>query len=292
LVELQARFDEEANITWARALEKVGAHVVYGLVGYKTHCKVCLVVRQEADGIRRYCHLATGNYNARTAGVYSDLGLFTCRETFGEDLTELFNLLTGYTRPQKFNHLLLAPIGLRDYFLAQIRKEADHARAGRPARVITKVNSLIDAELIEELYLASQAGVQIDLLVRGMCSLRPGVAGISERIHVLSTIDRYLEHARIFCFHNNGEPLYLLASADWMPRNFDRRVEIAFPVLEPVLQNRIKEILEIQIADNIKGWRMQSDGRYLRAPTDDKAPLRSQERLYELIAAGRGESVA
>ena len=292
LVELQARFDEEANITWARALEKVGAHVVYGLVGYKTHCKVCLVVRQEADGIRRYCHLATGNYNARTAGVYSDLGLFTCRETFGEDLTELFNLLTGYTRPQKFNHLLLAPIGLRDYFLAQIRKEADHARAGRSARVIVKVNSLIDADLIEELYSASQAGVQIDLLVRGMCSLRPGVAGISERIHVLSTIDRYLEHARIFCFHNNGEPLYLLASADWMPRNFDRRVEIAFPVLEPVLQTRIKEILEIQLADNIKGWRMQSDGRYLRAPTDEKAPHRSQERLYELIAAGRGESVA
>ena len=188
--------------------------------------------------------------------------------------------------------MLLAPIGLRDYFLAQIRKEADHARAGRPARVIVKVNSLIDPEVIEELYRASQAGVQIDLLVRGMCSLRPGVAGISERIHVLSTIDRYLEHARIFCFHNNGEPLYLLASADWMPRNFDRRVEIAFPVLEPVLQNRIKEILEIQLADNIKGWRMQSDGRYLRAPTDDKAPHRSQERLYELIAAGRGESVA
>jgi polyphosphate kinase len=292
LVELQARFDEEANITWARALEKVGAHVVYGLVGYKTHCKICLVVRQESDGIRRYCHLATGNYNARTAGVYSDLGLFTCGETFGEDLTELFNLLTGYTRPQKFNHLLLAPIGLRDYFIAQIRKEADHARAGRSARVITKVNSLIDAEVIEELYLASQAGVQIDLLVRGMCSLRPGVAGISERIHVLSTIDRYLEHARIFCFHNNGEPLYLLASADWMPRNFDRRVEIAFPVLDPVLQTRIKEILEIQLADNIKAWRMQSDGRYLRASTDDKTPHRSQERLYEMIAAGRGESVA
>ena len=216
LVELQARFDEEANITWARALEKVGAHVVYGLVGYKTHCKVCLIVRQEADGIRRYCHLATGNYNARTAGVYSDLGLFTCRETFGEDLTELFNLLTGYTRPQKFNHLLLAPIGLRDYFLAQIRKEADHARAGRPARVIVKVNSLIDPEVIEELYRASQAGVQIDLLVRGMCSLRPGVAGISERIRVLSIIDRYLEHARVFYFQNNGEPVYLLASADWM----------------------------------------------------------------------------
>src|SRR5580765_161309 len=279
LVELQARFDEEANITWARALEEVGAHVVYGLVGYKTHCKVCLVVRQEVDGIRRYCHLATGNYNVRTAGVYSDLGLFTCRETFGEDLTELFNLLTGYTRPQKFNHLLLAPIGLRDYFLAQIRKEADHARAGRPARVIVKVNSLIDPEVIEELYRASQAGVQIDLLVRGMCSLRPGVAGISERIRVLSIVDRYLEHARVFYFQNGGEPVYLLASADWMQRNFDRRVEIAFPIIEPALQNRLKEILETQLADNVKGWWMQSDGNYLRARTTDGTPLRSQERL-------------
>jgi len=285
LVELQARFDEEANITWARALEKVGAHVVYGLVGYKTHCKVCLIVRQEVDGIRRYCHLATGNYNARTAGVYSDLGLFTCRKTFGEDLTELFNLLTGYTRPQKFNHLLLAPIGLRDYFLAQIRKEADHARAGRPARVIVKVNSLIDPEVIEELYRASQAGVQIDLLVRGMCSLRPGVAGISERIRVLSIVDRYLEHARVFYFQNGGEPVYLLASADWMQRNFDRRVEIAFPIIEPALQNRLKEILETQLADNVKGWWMQSDGNYLRARTTDGTPLRSQERLYQVVAS-------
>ena len=285
LVELQARFDEEANITWARALEKVGAHVVYGLVGYKTHCKVCLIVRQEVDGIRRYCHLATGNYNARTASVYSDLGLFTCRKTFGEDLTELFNLLTGYTRPQKFNHLLLAPIGMRDYFLAQIRKEADHARAGRPARVIVKVNSLIDPEVIEELYRASQAGVQIDLLVRGMCSLRPGVAGISERIRVLSIVDRYLEHARVFYFQNGGEPVYLLASADWMQRNFDRRVEIAFPIIEPALQNRLKEILETQLADNVKGWWMQSDGNYLRARTTDGTPLRSQERLYQVVAS-------
>jgi polyphosphate kinase len=244
-----------------------------------------LIVRQEVDGIRRYCHLATGNYNARTASVYSDLGLFTCRKTFGEDLTELFNLLTGYTRPQKFNHLLLAPVGLRDYFLAQIRKEADHARAGRPARVIVKVNSLIDPEVIEELYRASQAGVQIDLLVRGMCSLRPGVAGISERIRVLSIVDRYLEHARVFYFQNGGEPVYLLASADWMQRNFDRRVEIAFPIIEPALQNRLKEILETQLADNVKGWWMQSDGNYLRARTTDGTPLRSQERLYQVVAS-------
>src|SRR5215510_6743327 len=200
LVELQARFDEEANIGWARALEGVGAHVVYGLVGYKTHCKACLVVREEADGIQRYCHVATGNYNVRTAGVYSDLGLFTCRETFGQDLTELFNLLTGYTRPQKFNHLLLAPIALREHFLGQIRKETELARAGQAARIIAKINSLIDPALIEALYLAGQAGVQIDLLVRGMCSLRPGVEGLSERIRVTSIVDRFLEHSRVFSF--------------------------------------------------------------------------------------------
>ena len=285
LVELQARFDEEANITWARALEEVGAHVVYGLVGYKTHCKVCLVVRQEADGIRRYCHLATGNYNTRTAGVYSDIGLFTCRETFGQDLTELFNLLTGYTRPQRFNHLVLAPLGLRESFLSHIRKEAEHARAGKPARLIAKVNSLIDPSIIEELYLAAEAGVQIDLIVRGMCSLRPGVPGLSERIRVISVVDRYLEHARIFYFQNGGEPIYLLASADWMLRNFDRRVEIAFPVIEPALQNHLKEILETQLADNVKGWHMHSDGRYGRAGAKDQIPLRSQERLYNLVAA-------
>ena len=202
LVELQARFDEEANITWARALEEVGAHVVYGMVGYKTHCKVCLVVRQEADGIRRYCHLATGNYNVRTSGIYSDLGLFTCRKDFGEDLTELFNLLTGYTRPQKFHHLLLAPMGLREHFIGCIRREVEHARGGHPSRIIAKINSLIDPAIIEELYLASQAGVDIHLIVRGMCSLRPGLSGTSERIRVLSIVDRYLEHARIFFFQN------------------------------------------------------------------------------------------
>ncbi len=269
LVELQARFDEEANITWARALEKVGAHVVYGMVGYKTHCKICLVVRQEADDIRRYCHLATGNYNVRTAGVYSDLGLFTCRDAFGQDLTELFNLITGYTRPQKFNHLLLAPVALREQFLARIRKEADHARTGQPASIIAKVNSLIDPAVIDELYMASQAGVQIELLVRGMCSLRPGLPGISERIRVLSIVDRYLEHARIFYFQNGGEPIFLLASADWMQRNFDQRVEIAFPILDPVLQKRLKDILDTQLCDNIKGWWMHPDGSYLRTPTDD-----------------------
>jgi polyphosphate kinase len=292
LVELQARFDEEANITWARALEEVGAHVVYGLVGYKTHCKVCLVVRQETDGIRRYCHLATGNYNVRTSGVYSDLGLFTCRETFAEDLTELFNLLTGYTRPQKFHHLLLAPTGLRDYFMACIRKEAELARAGQPARIVAKVNSLVDPAIIEELYLASQAGVQIDLIVRGMCSIRPGVPGLSEHIRVLSIVDRYLEHARIFYFQNGGSPTCLLASADWMQRNFDHRVEIAFPVIDPQLQAKLKEILEIQLGDTAKGWFMQSDGGYTRSRSDGGSHSRCQERLYENLQAEHARPVA
>ena len=288
LVELQARFDEEANITWARALEEVGAHVVYGLVGYKTHCKVCLVVRQEADGIRRYCHLATGNYNVRTSGVYSDLGLFTCRETFGEDLTELFNLLTGYTRPQKFHHLLLAPMDLRDNFIDCIRREAEHARAGQPASIIAKVNSLIDPAIIEDLYVASQAGVHIDLIVRGMCSLRPGVSGISERIRVLSIVDRYLEHARIFYFQNGGNPSCWLASADWMQRNFDRRVEIAFPVIDLQLQAKLRQILEIQLGDTVKGWSMQSDGTYVRTRNDGLSSIRCQEQLYEIIRSENG----
>ena len=288
LVELQARFDEEANITWARALEEVGAHVVYGLVGYKTHCKVCLVVRQEADGIRRYCHLATGNYNVRTSGVYSDLGLFTCRETFGEDLTELFNLLTGYTRPQKFHHLLLAPTGLRDNFIDCIRREAEHARAGQPASIIAKVNSLIDPAIIEDLYVASQAGVHIDLIVRGMCSLRPGVPGTSERIRVLSIVDRYLEHARIFYFQNGGNPSCWLASADWMQRNFDRRVEIAFPVIDLQLQAKLRQILEIQLGDTVKGWWMQPDGTYVRTRNDGLSSIRCQEQLYEIIQSENG----
>ena len=292
LVELQARFDEEANITWARALEEVGAHVVYGLVGYKTHCKICLVVRQEADGIRRYCHLATGNYNVRTSGVYSDLGLFTCRESFGEDLTELFNLLTGYTRPQKFHHLALAPMSLRQHFIRLIRQEAEQARAGQPARIIAKVNSLIDGAVIEQLYLASQAGVQIDLIVRGMCSLRPGLRGVSEGIRVVSIIDRYLEHARIFYFHNGGNPTFLLASADWMPRNFDRRIEIAFPVMEPQLQTRLKDILELQLADTVKGWWMQPDGSYVRSRNQDLPALRFQERCYEILQAENSSSSA
>jgi polyphosphate kinase len=285
LVELRARFDEEANIRWARALEEVGAHVVYGLVGYKTHCKACLVVRQDADGIRRYCHLATGNYNVRTGGLYSDLGLFTCRESFGEDLTELFNLLTGYTHPRGFNHLIVAPFQLRDAVIERIRREAEHARAGRPARLIAKMNSLVDAKLIEELYAASQAGVETDLIVRGICCLRPGVPGLSDRIRAISIIDRFLEHARIFYFGNDGTPEYLLASADWMPRNLDRRVEVAFPILDPRLQAQIRQILDVQLADTVKAREILPDGRSRRIGREGGPPLRSQERLYELVGA-------
>jgi len=258
------------------------------MVGYKTHCKVCLVVRQEADGIRRYCHLATGNYNVRTSGVYSDIGLFSCRETFGEDLTELFNLLTGYTRPQKFHRLVLAPMGLREHFIDCIRREVEHARAGQPARMIVKINSLIDPAIIEELYLASQAGVRIDLIIRGMCSLRPGLPGTSEHIRVLSIVDRYLEHARIFYFQNAGEPTCWLASADWMQRNFDRRVEIAFPVIEPQLQAKLKQILEIQLGDTVKGWSMRPDGSYVRNCNDGFTYARCQEQLYEMIQSEDG----
>jgi polyphosphate kinase len=286
LVELQARFDEEANIRWARALEEVGAHVVYGLAGFKTHCKACLVVRQEADGIRRYCHLATGNYNARTGGVYEDLGLFTSRESFGEDLTELFNLLTGYTRPRGFHHLLLAPSDLREGLVERVRREAEHARAGRPARIIAKMNGLADPRLIEELYEASGAGVRIDLIVRGICCLRPEVPGLSDSIRVISIVDRYLEHARIFYFENGGAGEYLLASADWMPRNLDRRVEIAFPVLEPGLRAQVREILDIQLADTVKARRILPDGRSVRVDAEGRPPLRSQERLYEVTGAG------
>ena len=290
LVELRARFDEEANIRWARALERVGAHVVYGLVGYKTHGKACLVVRQEADGLRRYCHLATGNYNARTGGIYEDFGLFTCRQTFGEDVTELFNLLSGYTRPRDFHHIRIAPTGLREFLVERIRREAGHAQAGRPARLIAKVNSLVDRVLIEELYAAAEAGVQIDLIVRGICCLRPGVAGLSERINVISIIDRYLEHARVYYFQNGGEPEYWLSSADWMPRNLDDRVEVAFPVVDPALQRELKQVLDIQLADTEKARRILGDGRSARVNPNGRPSVRSQAELYEL--AGSASSVA
>lgn len=280
LVELQARFDEAANIQWARALEAVGAHVVYGLPGYKTHCKACLVVRQEEDGVRRYCHLATGNYNARTAGLYGDLGLFTANPKFGEDLTEVFNTLTGYMRPRALHHLLMAPTGLREAFVARVRREVEHARAGQPARMILKMNSLVDPVLIDELYAASRAGVDITLIVRGICCLLPGIAGQSENIRVISIIDRYLEHARVFYFENAGQPEYWLASADWMPRNLDQRVELAFPILKRELQEELGAVLDLQLQDKEKARELGADGRSRRLRDEPGRALRSQEELH------------
>ncbi|HVW30287.1 MAG TPA: polyphosphate kinase 1 [Polyangiaceae bacterium] len=285
LVELMARFDEEANIRWARALEDVGAHVVYGLPAHKTHCKACLIVRQEADGIRRYCHVATGNYHAKTAGLYTDLGLFTCRESFGEDLTEVFNLLTGYMRPRPMTHLLIAPTSLREGLLERVRREAAHARAGRPARIVLKMNSLVDRPLIDALYEASDAGVDIALIIRGICCLRPGVPGLSERIRAVSIVDRFLEHARVFYFENGGDPEYFLASADWMPRNLDHRVEIAFPVLAPPLREFVREVLDIQLSDNVKAREILPNGRSRRPERVIGDPIRAQERLYAMVAA-------
>jgi polyphosphate kinase len=287
LLELRARFDEEANISWARALEEVGAHVVYGIVGYKTHCKACMVVRQEADGLLRYCHLGTGNYNIRTSAIYGDLGLFTCRETFGEDLTELFNLMTGYAHPRESHHLLVSPFDLRDGIVRRIRREAEHAQAGQPAHLIAKMNGLEDPVVIDALYEASRAGVQIDLIVRGLCCLRPGIPGVSDRIRVISIIDRYLEHARIFYFHNAGAPEYWLASSDWMPRNLDNRIEVAFPILDPRLQLHIRKILDIQLADTVKARVLLADGRSERLTSSNGPPLRSQERLYEFTASSQ-----
>ncbi len=278
LVELRARFSEEANIAWARRLEATGAHVVYGIVGKKTHCKAALVVRREGEGLRRYCHLATGNYNHQTAKVYTDVSLFTANDRFGEDLTHLFNLLTGYVRPPPLNHLVLAPDGLRRFLVARIRREAQHARDGRPARIRAKLNALADPDLIGELYAASQAGVRIELVVRGICCLRPGVPGLSENIRVVSIVDRFLEHARILCFENGGEPEYFLSSADWMGRNLDGRVETTFPVLEPRLRAQVEEILRVQLADNAKARVLTPDGRHVR-PTPELDAVRAQERL-------------
>ncbi|MFZ5479331.1 MAG: polyphosphate kinase 1 [Myxococcota bacterium] len=280
LVELRARFSEEHNIAWAKRLEASGAHVVYGIVGKKTHCKATLVVRREAGGLRRYCHLSTGNYNDQTARVYTDLGLFTCRETFGEDLTHLFNLLTGYVRPPPFHHLVLSPTHLRDALVARIRRESAHARAGRPAGIRGKLNALADPVLITELYEASRDGVPIDLVVRGVCCLRPGVPGLSENIRVVSIVDRFLEHARVLIFENGGEPEYLLSSADWMRRNLDGRVETTFPILEPALQRRIEDILAVQLADDTKAREVLPDGTHVRRRRGGSGDaVRAQERL-------------
>jgi polyphosphate kinase len=289
IVELRARFDEEANIAWARRLEKAGVHVVYGMPNFKVHGKTCLVIRQEPAGIRRYCHLSTGNYNERTSRLYCDLGLFTARPEFGEDLSNLFNLLTGYTRPPKLHRLIVAPQYFRQGLYDRIERERTHARAGRPARMILKMNALVDPLMIQRLYDAGQDGVQIDLLVRGTCCLRPGVPGLSDRIRAISIIDRFLEHARVYHFHNGGDAETLLASGDLMQRNLDNRVEVAFPLVDPIVAAQVVEMLELQLHDTVKARVLGADGTVLRRGLDATwPPLRSQLRTYEhgLMASG------
>ena len=235
LVELKARFDEENNIVWARALEAAGVHVVYGLLGLKTHSKVALVVRREPDGLRRYVHLGTGNYNASTSRVYTDVGLFTCRPEIGADVSELFNYLTGYSKQRHYRKLLVAPVNLRNSIANLIRREIVHKKAGRPARLVFKMNALTDPQMVRLLYEASQAGVEVDLILRGICCLRPGVPGISETIRVTSIVGRFLEHSRVLYFANGGNEEIFLGSADLMERNLDRRVEVLFPILDPTI---------------------------------------------------------
>jgi polyphosphate kinase len=291
IVELRARFDEAANITWARRLEKTGVHVVYGLPNHKIHCKACLVVRQEAAGIKRYCHLGTGNYNERTSRLYSDLGLLTARPEYGEDLSNLFNMLTGYTRPPRFHRLLLAPQHLKKALKARIQREIAHAREGRPARILFKMNALVDPQIIQMLYEASREDVKVDLVVRGTCCLRPGVPGLSENIRAISILDRFLEHSRIYHFANDGNPETLLSSADLMPRNLERRVELAFPLTDPILAAQVLEMVELQLHDTLKSRVLGPDGGVLRRGLDSQdPPLRSQLRIYEhtLLSSGVG----
>jgi polyphosphate kinase len=281
LVELKARFDEESNIQWARALERSGVNVMYGLLGFKTHAKVLLVVRKERGGLRRYVHLATGNYNQQTARLYEDISLFTAREEFGEDATSFFNMLTGYSAPSRWNRMIVAPLGLHEAVLGLIARETEHALNGRPAGIVAKMNSLVDADVIAALYAASQAGVEIELLVRGICCLRPGMAGVSERIRVHAVIDRFLEHARIFHFKNGGQDEVFCSSADWMPRNFRRRVEVMYPIVDDVLRARmISEILGAMRADRCKSWSLAANGSYSRR--SELGGLRSQQRFIEL----------
>lgn len=283
LVELKARFDEASNIQWAQALENAGAHVVYGILGLKTHTKIALVVRQEDSVVRSYCHISTGNYNSRTAQLYTDLGLFTCREDICQDVVDLFAFLTGRSLKNDYRKLLVAPVQMRNRFREMIQREIRHAAAGRPARLVAKMNALEDNEIIEMLYKASAAGVQIDLIVRGFCCLRAGVPGLSENIRVTSVIGRFLEHSRVFWFHNNGQDEFYMGSGDWMSRNLSHRVEAAVPVESPVLQTKVREILELLLADNSQAWDLQPDGEWIqRHPAAGQQPCPAQNRLMEL----------
>jgi polyphosphate kinase len=280
LVELKARFDEQANIGWAKALEEAGVHVVYGLVGLKTHTKTALVVRDEPDGIRRYCHIGTGNYNPKTARLYEDLGLLTADADIGADLTDLFNFLTGYSHQKAYRKLLVAPVSLRSAMLEMIRAETE---AGEAGRIVMKLNNLVDAEVIDALYEASQAGVEVDLVVRSICCLRPGVAGLSERIRVRSIVGRFLEHSRIFAFGPAERRRYFIGSSDLMPRNLDKRVEAVVPVERPELRERLQQVLELSLADDVQAWRLGGNGTWERVPTEQGVNLqaRLQEVAYE-----------
>jgi len=286
IVELRARFDEEANIELSNRLQEAGAHVMYGVVGFKTHAKLALVVRRETGGIRRYCHLGTGNYHPRTARQYTDYGLFTCDDEIGHDVHELFLQLTSLTQTPKLKRLVQSPFSMHEMVLSKLGREVEHARAGRPARVIAKMNALVEAQAIEALYRASRAGVKVDLIVRGVCALRPGIPGVSENITVRSIVGRFLEHSRAFYFENGGESELYCASADWMERNFFRRVEVAFPIREPRQRERILRDLDLCLSDNCQAWQLLPDGRYERIERGAAAPVNAQEELLATYAAG------
>ena len=292
LVELKARFDEENNINWAKTLEKAGCHVIYGLVGLKTHSKITLVVRREEDGIRRYVHLGTGNYNDSTAKQYTDCGIMTCNPLIGEDATAVFNMLSGYSEPLGWNKLVLAPLWLRGRLLRLIRRETEHAGKGMEAHIIAKMNSLCDKEVIAALYEASCAGVKIELIVRGICCLKAGVPGLSENIHVRSIVGNFLEHSRIFYFENGGSPQLFMASADWMPRNLDKRVEIMFPVEDPAIKEQVLHILEVELADNVKAHVLQPDGSYEKVDLRGRMKVNSQDQFCEEAKAAVREKLA
>jgi polyphosphate kinase len=279
-VELKARFDEENNIAWARELEQAGVHVVYGVLGLKTHCKVCLVIRKEGRKVLTYAHVSTGNYNLTTSRIYTDIGIFTGRQEFERDFVHFFNMLTGYSKHKDWEHIAVAPVNLRDAFIRLIRREAEQHTAERPGRIIAKMNALIDKDLIRELYAASQKGVRIDLIVRGVCALRPGIPGVSETITVRSILDRFLEHSRVYWFGNGGSPEVYISSADWMSRNMDRRVELLFPVYDHRIKRKLRDTLELYLDDNVKARELQNDGSYVRVTPAKGAELRrSQHEL-------------
>jgi polyphosphate kinase len=284
IIELRARFDEEANIELSTRLQEAGAHVMYGVVGYKTHAKMTLIVRREADGIRRYCHLGTGNYHPRTARAYTDYGMFTCDEDIGSDVHEIFLQLTSLTRTSKLRRLLQSPFNLHESVQAMIERESAHALAGRKARIIVKLNALVDPKTIDTLYRASRSGVKIDLIVRGVCAVRPGIPGVSDNIRVRSIVGRFLEHSRAYWFENDGASELYLSSADWMERNFFRRVEIAFPVLRAEHRRRILEDLETLLADDTNAWELRADGTYTRLSVSTSAPVDAQALLLERYA--------